>query len=61
MSVTTAMREYLANVAERFIDAPDMDEDEKLRERNDRIWEKLTPDEKDHLNGLVEDIFGQWL
>ncbi|VTU01037.1 unnamed protein product [Gemmataceae bacterium] len=61
MSITTAMREYLANIAERLIDASDMDEEQKLIDRNDRIWETFTQDEKDHLNELVEDIFGQWI
>lgn len=61
MSVTTGMREYLANVAEWLIESTDVDESERLKEARDKLWQRMTQDERDYLNELVGDIFGQWL
>lgn len=61
MSVTTGMREYLALVAEWLVNDVDGEEEENLRGRRDRLWAKMSQDEKDYLNGLMEDIFGMWL
>ena len=63
MSVTTTMRDYLSLVAEELIEEPDgtNDEFQRRQDAKDRLWRKMTEDEREYLNGLIDDVFGQWL
>jgi hypothetical protein len=61
VSVTTGMRDYLSSLAEELIDNPDEPDAAKIRDFRNTLWGRMTADEQSNLNGLVEDIFGEWL
>lgn len=60
MQLTENVKFYLRCVATIYVEAND-EHPEYNDDAKDAAWERMTGDEKDTANELVEAIFGPWL